>query len=689
MHIRHHVVFSPDVVHARWRLGWAALWCCAVGFAATFGLTSCSDDDATREPATVGMDFSASAFYAAPFPSDHRLVDGRVRLEGLPGDLDNDLAQKILGLLDGRADGFGTTSGIFLQTSAAVDAQSLPTLTSSTEAAASVYLISTEPDADDYLRRYPIEVEYHAQTSPYGADSLLSALPLQGVPLQPRQTYALVITDAVRDTMGQPLGRSASMAALATGAPVPGLDGAARETYDRAIAALTADGALDRTVALAAFTTWDPTRGMSALAEHARSEHRPNVVEPLALVETFPSMCVYQGVLEFTTYQSGVPPYEEEGGIIEFEDGVPIPMAEERARFFVTIPRHVAMPDAGWPVAAMIRTGGGGDRPLIDRGVRRVAGSPAEPGTGPAVQFTAAGFAGVTFDGPHGGLRNIDDADEQFLVYNVQNPPGLIDNLRQSALEYALLPDVLAALELHVGDCEGANPVSARFDTDQLALMGHSMGASIAPLVLAVEPRWGAGIFSGGGGSFVENIIYKESPIVVKPFMELLLGYSSQGVSIYEHDPFLNLLQWAGEPADPPVYGEAVTAHGTHILMVQGIVDTYILPSIANAMSLSHGLDRAGEALDVDHPDLVGIFEPLDTLLPFVGRAPVSYPVRGNRGEVTAVVIQHEEDNVEDGHEVMFQTEGPKHQYQCFLQSWRETGMPSVPPPGPRTESCE
>ena len=39
----------------------------------------------------------------------------------------------------------------------------------------------------------------------------------------------------------------------------------------------------------------------------------------------------------------------------------------------------------------------------------------------------------------------------------------------------------------------------------------------------------------------------------------------------------------------------------------------------------------------------------------------------GGGGASTAVVVQHAEDGVEDGHEAVFQREEPKHQYRCFL----------------------
>jgi hypothetical protein len=34
----------------------------------------------------------------------------------------------------------------------------------------------------------------------------------------------------------------------------------------------------------------------------------------------------------------------------------------------------------------------------------------------------AAGWGGLSIDGPHGGLRNVSNGDEQFLMFNVTNP---------------------------------------------------------------------------------------------------------------------------------------------------------------------------------------------------------------------------------------------------------------------------
>ena len=109
--------------------------------------------------------------------------------------------------------------------------------------------------------------------------------------------------------------------------------------------------------------------------------------------------------------------------------------------------------------------------------------------------------------------------------------------------------------------------------------------------------------------------------------------------------------------------------------MLQGVVDTYILPPIANALSLALGLDLAGEAIDAED----GEFDSLTTLLDLAGAQALELPVRGNRDGATRVVVQHRQGPVEDGHEVVFQTEPPKAQYRRFLETLDDPGGPEVP----------
>jgi hypothetical protein len=309
-----------------------------------------------------------------------------------------------------------------------------------------------------------------------------------------------------------------------------------------------------------------------------------------------------------------------------------------------------------------------------------------------------AGMAGASVDGPHENLRNLTNDNEDFLMFNINNAEALRDNVRESAAEYGLFAHVLAGLTLDVSDCPGTTS-PARFDATRMALMGHSMGSTISPLVLAAEPMYRALVMSGAGASWIENIIWKQQPLDIRPVVNLLLRYDQLDPprDVQEDDPALTLLQWSVEPADPLVYTRQLLQEPLagqsprQVLMEQGIVDHYIMPPIANATSLSLGLDLAGTPLDASSAELVGDGTPtLESVLPYSGRHQITPPVAGNYAMgLTAVVIQHPSDGLEDGHEMVFQTDPPKREYRCFLQTWVAGQTPLLPLPGPVDAPCQ
>jgi pimeloyl-ACP methyl ester carboxylesterase len=184
-------------------------------------------------------------------------------------------------------------------------------------------------------------------------------------------------------------------------------------------------------------------------------------------------------------------------------------------------------------------------------------------------------------------------------MFNINNLEALRDNVRESAAEYALFAHVLAGLTLDVSDCPGTTG-PAHFDATRMALMGHSMGSTIAPLVLAAEPMYRAVVLSGAGASWIENIIWKQLPTPIRPFVNLELRYNQLDppMDVQEDDPVVSLFQWAAEPADPLVYTRQLIREPApgqsprQVLMEQGIVDHYIMPPIANATSLSTSRGR-------------------------------------------------------------------------------------------------
>jgi len=646
----------------------------------------------------VRMDFRrAGGFYSAPFPSeDLRRENGSVDLAGFPNPDGNWFVRKVLSILERDGNGFGLTSAVYFSLTAPLSPDRLPGLAGSLEAGSPVFLVDVDPASPDRGRRVPLDVRFLEDGGPFGAPNLLCLLPLQGVPLRPGTAYAAVVLRSLADRAGSPLGVSLPLARILSGARPDGMPPAALDAYRRAAERLRETGTpLERVAGLAVFTTGDPVSDLARFRDAALSLPLPEPAGPFVPGEVFDDYCVYETTLPMPVYQAGKPPYLfSGGGWTEDAAGEPVVQAVEQARMVLTLPR-APMPAPGFPVVLFSRTGAGGDRPLVDRGRRaEPGGPPVAPGSGPALEFARAGFAAASVDGPHGGLRNVTGADEQFLVFNFLNPLALRDNVRQSALELVLQARVLErlAVEVEEGACPGlgtpdGGPV--RLDASRLALMGHSMGATILQPALWAEPRFRAAILSGAGGSYLANLIYKKSPLDVKPLAELILGYPFQGRELSEHDPVSSLVQWASEPADPPVYNPFLAARPEgrpHILMLQGIVDTYIPPPVANPSSLSLGLDLAGAALDEGHPDLQDV-RPLRQLLPFSGGSHIGLPAAGNRtaaggGAVTAVVVQHPEDGVEDGHEVVFQTEPPKRQYRAFLESFAAGRAPEVPAAG-------
>jgi hypothetical protein len=178
-------------------------------------------------------------------------------------------------------------------------------------------------------------------------------------------------------------------------------------------------------------------------------------------------------------------------------------------------------------------------------------------------------------------------------------------------------------------------------------------------------------------------------PLNVPGVLDVLFDYTSSGRALTEHDPAATMIQWAIESADPQVYDERIIAappagsHARDVLMFQGIVDHYILPPIANATTLTLGLDLGGVAVDQATP-AESMYTPILALMPLVQRSQIAFPVQGNLTggdgrKATGVLMQAPGDAIEDGHEVMFQTDPPKHEYQCFLAS-SLVGTPVAPP---------
>lgn len=669
-------------------------------FAAWLGLVGCGEpqgfDGDLPDLARVTPRFDvAGGFWDAPFPSDHRVdeVSRRVDVAGFPNPDGTPIVSALVGLLDDRVQGWSITGAMYLPLDGVPAVDGLPDLAGSVAPDATVFLVDVDAESPEAGRRFPIEVSLRESASPYGPAVAIAALPPPGLALPTRRRLALVVRRALLDRDGVPLGRSEALTALFDGAAPAGWRDDVAAQYLDAIEVLRAQGVDTTEVAgLSVFTTGRPTRDWDPLLNAARAAGGMRLLAAPAFVSTevADDYCLYQTRVDVPVFQVGEPPYTETGGAIAYdEDGVPVVQERQQARMWITVPRVATVDDARRTVV-FVRTGAGGDRPLVDRGPRDANGT-AAPLSGYAGVFARAGWAAVQIDGPLGGeFRNPGGLDEQFALFNVANPAALEGNLKQTALELALIPDLLERVNFLSNGCPGLvtdvrKPI--RFDTDQLVLFGHSMGATVAPVAAWLEPRYGALLLSGAGGSWIENVIHKQSPIPARPAAAAMLREDD----VDRLHPALTLLQWAGEPVDAAVYAadlvRAPWESARHVLMVQGVVDTYIPPPVANALSLPLGLDLAGPSLDVPHAepgrDLV-------SMLPWTGGTTRTLPAGLNRGDdlrgVTALVTQVAEDGVEDGHEVVFQRADVRGPVRCFLQGLAADDRPLVP--GPQVEAA-
>lgn len=623
-------------------------------------MLACSSAPEATPGVSIHMDFASDDFFASPFPTDARRdAAGLVDLSAWPGVADNLFMRTVHGLVNG-ADGFGRSTTIAFALDGDVDVSALPDVWDTVERGTPVALVDVDPDSPEQGTFVPVDVSYDPIGGPYGAPRMLSLLPLQGRPLRPHTRYAAAVLRSLGNAGGEPLGVSLSMATLAAGRPIDGLPNAVFDEYADALDRLGAFGVpRDEVAGLAVFTTGDPLASVKAVRDDMLA--RAPVPTGFERTEVFDDYCVFHTTIDIPTYQQGDAPFMGDGGGILFDGDAPLFVRDETSSMWVTIPRTEA-PEGGWPLVVMVQTGGGGDRPLVDRGVHTVAhGEPTAPGEGPALVFAQAGYAGLSVDLPHGGLRNPTGGDAQLLMFNLGNPTAMLDNFREADAEVALHAHLLDGVTIDTSSCVGA-PARSTFATDHVALFGHSMGATVAPTAAAIEPRYDALILSGAGGSWIANVMYKQSPLAVRPVAEATIGYAALGRSLTESDPALSLVQWAGEATDPAVHGARLVDRD--VLMFQGVVDTYILPPIANPLSLSMRLDLAGPELTDPR---IATYRTFSELAPLVGSGAVALPAAGNQGARTRALVQLREDGIEDGHEAVFQLQAPKDAYRCFL----------------------
>lgn len=647
--------------------------------------TACPDESA--EPfgvrmALPGSDANAD-FYSLPFPSDVRLVDGRVDLSGHPvpgpGSVGFDLVAAVVDALEAEADGFSVYPLVLFRFTRPVDPATLTT------GGANPTLRLVELPSGDAV---PFTFSFAEAPGKYACGHRLALRPTWSRPLKARTTYAAVVTRGVRSLA--PEGQSAEEpealddlpALLSASAPAEAAAKAAWQAYAPLRAWLGAGTVQAEAVAGATvFTTGDPTAVMKSFPAAAAAAPAPKVVKasvtvcqpgtrsPCATPDfastadglaggADPRDCpktalagFYEVHLKLTlpVYQNGERPYLREGGALNLVDGKPVAVGTEEVCAAVTVPSG-AMPPSGWPLVLYAHGTSGSFR------------------TGAATYGEIAadwGVATLAIDQPMHGDRRSSTDDPGPLFYNYANPQAAKGNLYQGAADNFALLRFAKAFDDTLG---AAGRVA--FDDDRLVYMGHSQGATTGPLFLPYADELKAAVLTGAGGSLVEGLLGKEKPYNASVGMRVGL----QEIDLDAWHPVLALIEHYFDATEPALYAPLAFAEPVgeplSVLNVVGWDDHYS-PWRAGVI-FAASLGGAWAVPDHQPADLdVTGFDPETDL----GLEGVDLPAAGLSGNITApggkkvtgASVAHVSNGTYDGHFVGARNEAAARQIANFL----------------------
>lgn len=533
-----------------------------------------------------------------------------------------DLLKEGFAALDGTS-GFGTNGGILLRFDGAVG--EVPSGDTASLESTGWMLASF---GDEGPERVPFEAEVLE-------DGLTVVLwPL--VPLPLGTEVALVVTTAAPAADGGCIAPAETTKALLTGELPAGAPADAAARHQAAVAALGLQP--DQVSALSVFTTHDETGTFRELAATMRDEPVAWIGEPSCTERTHNTMCDATITVLDT---------RNERGLI---DPTVTPTEAE-------IPVRIFTPNEGegpWPVVIY----GHG---LSSRRSEATRVADARTGEGYAVVAMEAVLHGDHPTSEGGGS----DAALAFLGLDLtglkMDPLVLRGNFDQTNLDRVRLMELIR----QDGDFDGDGV--AELDGSRMGYLGISLGAILAPQLLAVTPELEGAVLSVGGGRLLSIVTDTESLSAFEDILGALVG------SPERFDRLVPVAQHVVDPADSALWG----AH-----LLQDRFDDGLPPSILMQVAMEdevvpktsgHALARA-----IGLPHMAPVAERVDTLT-----VTENNPVAGNlEGDRTAAFFQFDRvstgrGRVEAATHVGTPT-SPEGELQMleFLQSWLEEGTP-------------
>lgn len=659
-------------------------------------LTSVPASVVAKKDASWILDLSGEGkFFDLPYPSElRRQSDGSIDMDGFPNHLGLKMVDRIR---DAIANGYGfsTAPVIYFRFAGGIGESNLPTPKESLGSGSPIFLVDIDPDSPERGNIYPLTSKFYAPgpalMKSRATKNLLAIMPLAGFVLKENTLYAAGVLRSLGGKDGAPLPKSPALIAIAEGrAPEGALGGKALDVYGPALKALTDIGMnISEICALTVFRTGDPTERMVKLFDGVKD--LPTLAFETALQKTreYDLYTVLEGAVMMPQFQDGTPPFGHgRGGRTQFDSsGKPVIQRLERVPVCITVPKK-NMPAGGFPVMIYVHGTAGISTQVVDRGAV-TEDSPEEShgfvsdmifgksgmterGAGPSLVLAHHGIAALGAAQPVNGERGYNP--QMITFYNFLSPEALRDNLLQASAEASMLLRLLQKIEIDPALCPGTDtgggPV--RFDPELIFGMGQSLGSLILGPWGGVETDVKV-LFPSGNGAYWTLFIAEGNAFDFDSLKKKGVGLT-ESVGMDRHHPYIMGLANVLAPGDPYVYqphyfkdplpGRAPK----HVWISFGLYDHYFPPVSQNAAILCTGMDFAGP-----------IGEPsTGPMLELAGLDQLDYPIKLNKGEVTAVAVQYPQWGPLDGHHINYQRQDTKYQYGCFLESYIKDGAPTL-----------
>jgi len=613
-------------------------------------------------------------FFKLPFPNDARVnADGTLNMTDFPRPgpsiIGVDLIDLYADALSEDFDGFSSVANVTFRMSKEFD---FDTIGANGE---NVHFVDvTDPLDADFGSDRSRSFSYDPGQNLYECQHTLQVAPQRHDPLLPGHTYAIYISNAVRSAAGEAPTLDADLAIVLGDTEPADADLARAWNAYANFRAYLADQSLTTADLAGAtvFTVQDTVGKAEALAAEVLAGPLPSLTDltlcdgattsPCEIAGDTERVCgtsggsfwEIHGRMSVPNFQQGIMPYDFPvmGGQIDYTAGVPQQNGTIDVCFALTVPKTAAV-GAGYPLVVHAHGTGGSFKAAVDNQIAEELASASTP------------MATLTFDGiAHGERRGQSTRDSDGLVFNVVNPRAARDNHLQGSVDVMQALRVAQIADFTVG------AVDVSFDDTKAYYFGHSQGANVGIIGVAVTDLAPAAIFSGAGSYLSEGILSKTSPVNAADGLSAVVGEP-----IGNGHPMMTIWQTFFDRIDPVNFDPLILQRppagvaSKHVFMSWGSGDTYSPESTMNITARAMRLQIAAPVV-----------------LAISGLATVNRPVTANRtgGDTemrTAAMFQYAPPTGVDGHFVSTRVSQAVTDWVNFLTSAAEsgTGTPTVP----------